>query len=411
MEEYKNGKKKENSNKKKSNHKEKIKLNKVNDLIKIPVNELLSIDVNILCGNLYKKIYEEAIRQENKKHKKNSEKSPDKNIKKLNKKYSQKISDIKQKKNYNTFQKINQYSKDKKDSNHNLIRKKSFDKIKNKRKKSISSDEEEYERKKSMRINKNQINNSFLSRSDKNMKNNFNQTYYNNFYSNLNVKRKLNFEINNNNYIINYTPFKKRFGDEENNNNISLKENNKDEYNNNFMTGDDVDREQNFRNSKSNSIYNSNTSNNNINNSKLIKRFYSGMINLKNNLNIIYNIRRINFVIKYISSYGEDLGILGSIYALGNWEHNKVIKLKWNNGHIWKGGIYVNNDSIKYFEFKFVLLQNNKIKKWESGENNKFNYEMFYNELKNKKNGFYDKYNYDYNFYNEELTLNCKWNA
>ena len=69
----------------------------------------------------------------------------------------------------------------------------------------------------------------------------------------------------------------------------------------------------------------------------------------------------------------------------------------------------MNSDAIRYFEFKFLILQDNKIKKWEPGENNKFNYEILYNQLKIKSNGIYDKYNYEYNIYNGELTLNCKW--
>ena len=41
-----------------------IRLNNVADLIKIPINDLNSIDVNSFKGNLYKKIYEEALNEE-----------------------------------------------------------------------------------------------------------------------------------------------------------------------------------------------------------------------------------------------------------------------------------------------------------------------------------------------------------
>ena len=65
--------------------KEKIKLNTVNDLIKIPINQLLSLNVNILSGNLYKRIYEEALKQENSKIQNNSNitESPNKSAKKV----------------------------------------------------------------------------------------------------------------------------------------------------------------------------------------------------------------------------------------------------------------------------------------------------------------------------------------
>ena len=95
---------------------------------------------------------------------------------------------------------------------------------------------------------------------------------------------------------------------------------------------------------------------------------------------------------------------------MGCWEENKAIKLKWYNGHIWKGGIYASVDFFRDFEFKFVILQDNKVTKWEPGENNIFNYNIMVNLIKNRRSGTYNKYNYDYNVNNAELTFNCKWN-
>ena len=296
-----------------------------------------------------------------------------------------------------------------KEINNNYIlksRQKSFDEIKNKKNDSISSDEDE--RKKYKKVKKSKLRLSLISQSDKNMRHHFNKNFTNNFYSNHSFSKKLNFEFTNNNYIINYTPFKNKDNDEDNN--ITYKENNKDNYNGNIFTGYNNNKVQNYRYSNSNTINYNNNYNYNINN-QLIRRFYSGKDNLRNNLNLTYIIKKINFIINYISTFGEEVGILGSISILGNWESNRAMQLKWNNGHIWKGGLYVSKDTIKYFEFKFVIIQNNKIKKWEPGENNKFNYEIIYNQIKNKRNGIYDKYSYDYNIYNGELNLNCKWNS
>ena len=39
-----------------------------------------------------------------------------------------------------------------------------------------------------------------------------------------------------------------------------------------------------------------------------------------------------------------------------------------------------------------------------------FNYNILVNIIKNRRTGFYNKYNYDYNINNGELTINCKWN-
>ena len=83
---------------KKKFSKEKIKLNSVNDLIKIPINQLLSLNVNILSGNLYKRIYEEALKQENSKIQNNSNitESPNKSSKKVksDKKFSKPIKNM-----------------------------------------------------------------------------------------------------------------------------------------------------------------------------------------------------------------------------------------------------------------------------------------------------------------------------
>ena len=311
---------------------------------------------------------------------------------------------MKIKNNYKVNLKGNKQEKYLKKINKIKSRQKSFDKNKNMNKESISSDEDE--RKKYKKI---KSKTSLFSQSDKNMRHNFNKTFTNNFHTNININKKLNFEYNNN-YIINYAPFKQKDNDEDSN--IVYKLNNKNNYNSNILTGCNINKMHNLRYQNSNALnVNNIKNNNNFDNNILIKRFYSDNIYLRNNLYSCHIIKKINFVINYISIFGEEVGVLGSIPTLGNWEHNKVTKLKWNNGHIWKGGLYVNSDAIRYFEFKFLILQNNKIKKWEPGENNKFNYEIIYNQIKIKSNGIYDKYNYDYNIYNGELTLNCKWSS
>ena len=91
------------------------------------------------------------------------------------------------------------------------------------------------------------------------------------------------------------------------------------------------------------------------------------------------------------------MGILGSLPILGNWDENKAFKLIWSNGHVWKGEIPVNIYVAKGFEFKFIIIQDKKVKTWENGENNKFDYDGFINEIKANKKGFYDKYEYEYN--------------
>ena len=126
---------------------------------------------------------------------------------------------------------------------------------------------------------------------------------------------------------------------------------------------------------------------------------------LYNNENI--SIRNIIFSIKYDTKFGEEIGILGSNQSLGKWDVNRSLLLRWNDGNIWKGVIFNENED---FEFKFVVLNNGKVKIWEPGSNNEFQNEKLKEEIKNKNIGTFQKYEYSYDQINGELTLNCKWN-
>ena len=122
------------------------------------------------------------------------------------------------------------------------------------------------------------------------------------------------------------------------------------------------------------------------------------------------NINKIIFSIKYDTIFGEEVGILGSIPKLGNWDQNKIFYLNWNNGNIWIGDFSLETNSFLDFEFKFVISSNRKVKKWENGDNNKVFFDKLLNEVKYKKNGFFNKYEYIYDSNKEELYLKCRWN-
>jgi hypothetical protein len=74
----------------------------------------------------------------------------------------------------------------------------------------------------------------------------------------------------------------------------------------------------------------------------------------------------VKFSIKYQTSPGQNIYILGSITELGNWKESKF-RLKWSEGHIWKGKLELPKDK-DYFQYKFVCLSDdNKFKRWEEG--------------------------------------------
>ena len=154
---------------------------------------------------------------------------------------------------------------------------------------------------------------------------------------------------------------------------------------------------------------NKNNNDNNVEHksNKMIK-----IINKRVNQNKEQNkidINSIKFEIKYDTAYGEEVGILGSNESLGNWNINNIYYLKWNYGNIWTGKININKP-YKNFEFKYVITFNRKIKYWESGDNNKIFFDKICNDIKNKKHGYIDKYEYTYDNINKELYLKYKWN-
>ncbi len=158
--------------------------------------------------------------------------------------------------------------------------------------------------------------------------------------------------------------------------------------------------------SNSNLSDNNNFINNNLSNEEILNFNVTNINNINNESNEDMNnnifdkgyfpLKKITFEMNYKTKFGEEIGILGNIDYLGNWNTNKVFKLKWTNGNLWVGSIYINEDNLIDFEFKFILLYHNKIIKWESGINNIFSFNDIYQKLIQQKNGQYSKYSYKY---------------
>ena len=129
----------------------------------------------------------------------------------------------------------------------------------------------------------------------------------------------------------------------------------------------------------------------------------------ENTENPIYPLNRIIFSIDYNSLFGEEVGILGSSPKLGLWNLSDALLLKWNFGNMWTGEINVEVEDLQDFEFKFVIIENNKIKYWESGNNNIVNFTGLINEFQFNKIGRYNKYEYEYNQNDGILLIKCHW--
>ena len=150
-----------------------------------------------------------------------------------------------------------------------------------------------------------------------------------------------------------------------------------------------------------------NLNSNNLNQS--VSYSYFPPDNNDNSLNDINDVQinKIIFSIRYNTIFGEEIGILGSIPILGNWNQNEIFHLNWNNGNIWTGEINIEN--LSDFEFKFILSSNGNLKKWENGDNNKVNFDKLINEIKYKKKGYFNKYEYNFEPIKGELLLKCRW--
>ena len=207
------------------------------------------------------------------------------------------------------------------------------------------------------------------------------------------IQQNNDFFDNNNNQINNNQNINKD-DDFFENNSISNQNNNNNTFINNLNQNQNINNNNNIRINEN--INNNMRMNNNLNNDRMSEDSQSDL-----------TLQKVTFEIVYPTVFGEEIGILGSGESLGNWKQDKVIKLKWNKGNIWRGSISINEYNLADFEFKFVLLNNNKISKWESGSNNIVNFNKIYQEVIKRRNGRFNKYNYEY--LDDELVLKCKW--
>ena len=138
----------------------------------------------------------------------------------------------------------------------------------------------------------------------------------------------------------------------------------------------------------------------------VMRNFNNSIEGYRNNNN---EIKKIIFTIYYNTIFGQEIAISGSNDRLGNWDKNNLLILNWTKGNKWIGEMDINGHDLEDFEFKFVLCQNKEIIAWEPGENNNVYFTALINEIKEYPKGRYNKYQYEYNKNNGELTLNCKW--
>lgn len=74
--------------------------------------------------------------------------------------------------------------------------------------------------------------------------------------------------------------------------------------------------------------------------------------------------------VTYKTKWGQEIGVVGNIPQLGNWDPRKALKMRWTNGHVWVAdGIRINESRGEktYFMYKYVLLNENNQNQYERG--------------------------------------------
>ncbi|MCA9924134.1 MAG: hypothetical protein KC421_17280 [Anaerolineales bacterium] len=70
----------------------------------------------------------------------------------------------------------------------------------------------------------------------------------------------------------------------------------------------------------------------------------------------------------YVTSYGEDMYVVGNVTELGNWNPANAVKLNWVDSDTWSGPVTFTTSAGQGIEFKFIVRQGGSTT-WESGSN------------------------------------------
>ena len=200
---------------------------------------------------------------------------------------------------------------------------------------------------------------------------------------------------------------------------------NEDEESPNKTRSENVSIKKKKKKERENTDNNNKIINNNINNNLYFSQENYNTFNnntIKSKAKIpkskkVFKVNKITFQMNYNTKPGEDLGVIGSVSELGNWDQNRALRMSWNDGNIWKASINYNFEREKEFEFKFIFIENGRVKRWEDGNNRK----LGFNQLKDiiepniKEEFFVEFKNIDnkdiiYDHKEGNITIICSWN-
>ena len=110
----------------------------------------------------------------------------------------------------------------------------------------------------------------------------------------------------------------------------------------------------------------------------------------------------------------QELGIIGSIKELGNWNQEKSLKMEYyEEENIWQKEFELKKK--EDFEYKFIFISNGIIRKWEDGNNRIFKYSYIIKLIEmNLEDGIAhleeeNQESFEYYLNEQLLIINCDW--
>mmetsp|Transcript_4600 Transcript_4600/g.11817 ORF Transcript_4600/g.11817 Transcript_4600/m.11817 type:complete len:401 (+) Transcript_4600:254-1456(+) len=76
----------------------------------------------------------------------------------------------------------------------------------------------------------------------------------------------------------------------------------------------------------------------------------------------------VEFKIKYATSFGQSLKIVGSEGTLGGWDVAHAPVMSWTEGNVWRAAVELSQSSV--VEYKYVLVEEHGADTWQHGNNN-----------------------------------------
>jgi alpha-amylase len=74
----------------------------------------------------------------------------------------------------------------------------------------------------------------------------------------------------------------------------------------------------------------------------------------------------------YVTSFGQNIYIVGNVPELGNWNTAQAVKLNWVNTNTWSGPVIFTTSKGQTIQYKYIVKNPNGSVIWEGGSNHSY---------------------------------------